>query len=126
MLWGEPVYRGTAMNHPEIEDAGEQDVGPEGSAVIDVLGDHPKTRILLALLTDPDRDYNVTDIARLADTDRSTVYRHIDDLIEIGLVTPTRKAGNAPMYQINPDSDAAKAFRRFEWEVIRALGEREG
>ena len=100
-------------------------IGPEGTAVIDVLGDHPKTRILLALLTDPDRDYNTTDIARLADTDRSTVYRHIDDLIEHDLVTRTRKAGNAPMYQINHDSDAALAFGRFEWEVIKALGEHE-
>lgn len=113
------------MSHPEIEDARGDDVGPEGSVVIDVLGDHPKTRILLALFTDPDRDYNVTDIARLADTDRSTVYRHIDDLIEVGLVVRTRKTGNAPMYQINHESDAATAFGRFEWEVIRALGDRE-
>jgi DNA-binding transcriptional ArsR family regulator len=113
------------MSYTEIEHTGGDETGPEGSVVIDVLGDHPKTRILLALLTDPDRDYNMTDIARLADTDRSTVYRHIDDLLDTGLVTQTRKAGNAPMYQINHDSDAARAFGRFEWEVIKALGERE-
>lgn len=104
---------------------GTEDLGPEGSVVIDVLGDHPKTRILLALLTDPDRDYNMSDIADLADTDRSTVYRHIDDLIDIGLIAETRKAGNAQMYQINHDSDAAQAFGTFEWEVIKALGDQE-
>lgn len=108
-----------------IDDPTVENVGPEGSAVIDVLGDHPKTRILLALLTDPDRDYNVTDVARLADTDRSTVYRHIDDLIDIGLVERTRKSGNAPMYQIDRENDAAEAFATFEWEVIRALGDAE-
>lgn len=113
------------MVDPEIERISGEAVGPEGGVVIDVLGDHPKTRILLALLTDSDRDYNVTDIARLADTDRSTVYRHIDDLIEVGLITRTRKAGNAPMYQIDHDSDAARAFARFEWEVVKALGDRE-
>lgn len=109
----------------EMEDIEDDDIGPEGSVVIDVLGDHPKTRILLALLTDPDRDYNVTDIARLADTDRATVYRHIDSLIEFGLIERTRKSGNAPMYQINHDSAAAQAFSRFEWKVIEALGGRE-
>jgi Fe2+ or Zn2+ uptake regulation protein len=92
---------------------------------MDVLGDHPKTRILLAALTDPERDYNVTDLAELADTDRATVYRHLDDLLEYGLLTQTRKAGNAKMYQINQESDAAEAFASFEWELIKSLGERE-
>lgn len=99
--------------------------GPEGQVVVDVLGDHPKTRILLAALTEPDRDYNVTDLARLADTDRATIYRHLDPLLELELLERTRTVGNAPMYQINHDSDAAAAFARFEWELIRALGERE-
>lgn len=98
---------------------------PEGRVVIDVLGDHPKTKILLALLTDPDRDYNVTDIARLADTDRSTVYRHLDDLREYGLVERTRTVGNAPMYRINHDSEAAQAFATLEWELVTALGDAE-
>lgn len=96
---------------------------PEGEVVLGVLGDHPKTRILLALLTDPDRDYNLTDIGRLAGTDRTTVHRHIDSLLEYGIVEKTRKAGNAWMYQINQDNDAAKAFAKFEWEAIRALSE---
>lgn len=104
-------------------DSDSANPGPEGSVVLGVLGDHPKTRILLALLTDPDRDYNLTDIGRLADTDRTTVHRHIDDLLEYGVVEKTRKAGNAWMYQINRDNDAAKAFARFEWEAVKALGE---
>jgi hypothetical protein len=29
------------------------------------------------------------------------------------------------MYQINHDSDAAQAFGTFEWEVIKALGDKE-
>jgi len=48
-----------------------------------------------------------------------------DDLIDIGLIKQTRKAGNAPMYQINQDNGAAQAFGKFEWEVIKALGESE-
>lgn len=96
---------------------------PEGEVVLGVLGDHPKTRILLALLTDPDRDYNLTDIGRLSDTDRSTVHRHMDSLLEYGVVKKTRKAGNAWMYQINRENEAAKAFAKFEWEAIKALGE---
>lgn len=95
--------------------------GPEGSVVLGVLGDHPKTRMLLALLTNPDTDYNMTDISRLSDVDRSTVHRHMDDLLEYGVVKKTRKTGNAWMYQINLDNGAAKAFATFEWEAIQAL-----
>ncbi|WP_256549395.1 winged helix-turn-helix domain-containing protein [Natrinema caseinilyticum] len=94
-----------------------------GSAVITVLGVHPKTCILLALLADPDRDYNMTDIARLADIGRSTVYRHIDDLLELGLIEKTRKAGNAQMSQINKGSETAESFADFERKIIEALGE---
>ena len=113
------------MSQPETESADHSPDDPEGSVVIDVLGDHPKTRILLAVLTDPDRDYNMSEIAELADTDRSTVYRHIDDLLAIGVITQTRKVGNAPMYQLNQENGAAEAFGTFEWEVIKAVGEHE-
>lgn len=113
------------MSNADLEQSGADETGPEGSVVLDVLGDHPKTRILLALLTNPDRDYNVTDIATLADTDRSTVYRHLDDLLDVELVVQTRKAGNAPMYQLNKESEAAQAFGQFEWKLVTTLGERE-
>ena len=96
---------------------------PEGSVVIGVLGDHPKTRILLALLTNPDRGYNMTEIGQLSDTDRSTVYRHMDDLLEYGVVKKTRKIGNSWLYQINRDNGAAEAFATFEYEAIQALAE---
>lgn len=109
---------GTNMMHADSDSS-----VPEGAVVLGVLGDHPKTRILLALLTDPDRDYNLTDIGRLADTDRTTVHRHIDSLLEYGVVEKTRKAGNAWMYQINKDNGAAQAFAEFEWEAIKALSE---
>ncbi|ELY91427.1 winged helix-turn-helix domain-containing protein [Natrialba taiwanensis] len=96
---------------------------PEGQVVLGLLGDHPKTKMLLALLTNPDRDYNLSDIARMADADRSTIHRHIDDLLEYGVIKKTRKAGNAWMYQIDKDNGAAEAFANFEWEAIKALGE---
>ncbi len=65
----------------------------------------------------------MTDIARLADIGRSTVYRHIDDLLELGLIEKTRKAGNAQMSQINKGSETAESFADFERKIIEALGE---
>lgn len=93
------------------------------SAALEVLGDHAKTRILLVLLTDPGRDYNKTDIAKLANIGRTTVYRHMDDLVECGLLNQTRKAGNSPMYQLDRENGAVKALAQFEREAAKSLDE---
>lgn len=97
----------------------------EETLLLDVLGDHPKTRILSALLADHDHDLNPTDIARLAGLERSTVYNHIDDLLAYRLVEQTRTVGNSTMYQLNEDSDAAKRLAAFEWALVELVADLE-
>ncbi|MDY7081639.1 MAG: hypothetical protein SXQ77_04345 [Halobacteria archaeon] len=53
----------------------------EDTVLTDVLGGHAKVKILVALLSNSDRDLNATEISRLAGINRTTFYEHIDDLM---------------------------------------------
>jgi DNA-binding transcriptional ArsR family regulator len=89
----------------------------EHSALTDLFGNHPKTKILAALLSES-RDVNVSRIAELAGVSRTTVYDHIDDLQQLGVVERTRKVGGSPLYQINKDSAPAKKLAQLEWDLV--------
>lgn len=100
-------------NRPEVDDA-----YANGTVLTQALGTHAKVKILAALLSESDRDLNATDVARLAGIDRSTLYDHLDDLLSFELVVETREVGNSTMYQLNRESEAAKALAKLEWELI--------
>jgi DNA-binding transcriptional ArsR family regulator len=87
------------------------------TALTDLFGDHPKTKILSVLLSES-RDVNVSHIAEQAGMSRSTVYKHIDDLIGLNVVSQTRSVGGSPMYQIDRDSETAKQLAKLEWSLV--------
>ena len=95
----------------------------EGSVLTLLLGNNPKVKILASLLSENDHDINATDIARLAGVSRSTVYRHLDDLQELGVVVHTRDVGGSPMYRINRDSQVAEDLAQLEWDLLDVVPE---
>jgi len=97
----------------------------EDTILTDVLGNHAKVKILSALLSEANHDVNISDLARMAGVNRSTIYEHIDDLRAYDLVVQTRTTGNAKMYQINTDSPAAKALGKLEWALLNELADKE-
>lgn len=88
------------------------------TALTKLLGDGPKVKILAAFLADPEWDHNITEIAEMAGVSRNTVYRHIEDLLELGVIKKTRERGGSKQYQINKDNLAAKKLAELEWELI--------
>lgn len=98
----------------------ETDEGPENGAYADdtpllaVFGDTGRAKILAALLSEEDRDLNVSDIARIAGVARTTVYDHLDKLQQLGLVEQTREVGESKMYQINEDSELVEHLKHVE------------
>lgn len=92
---------------PEIKRDGRADDEsyPENAPLVHVFGASGKVKIITALLSECDRDLNVSDIADIGDVARSTVYENIDDLCEMGVVVKTRKVGGGPMYQINAENE---------------------
>lgn len=103
---------------------GKEDPTPfsEQTALTQLLGNHPKVKILAALLSEGN-DINVSRIAELAGMSRSTVYNHIDHLINLGVVEHTRDISGSPMYEINRDSEVAKDLAQLEWNLIDELAD---
>lgn len=100
---------------------GEDEVYAEGTALTEMLGDGPKVKILSAFLAEPEYDLNKTEVADMAGISRNTVYRHLDDLTEMGVVIETRETGSSQRYKINKDNAAAKKLAELEWELIDVL-----
>ncbi|WP_436347048.1 helix-turn-helix domain-containing protein [Natronorubrum sp. FCH18a] len=89
----------------------------ENVALTNLFGDNPKVKIL-AVLLQQGRDVNVSTIADVGGMSRSSIYRHIDDLLELGVVKKTREIGGSPLYQINKGSQVAKKLAELEWVLV--------
>lgn len=83
-----------------------------------LLGAGAKPSIVLAFVANRRRDLNKTEVAAAADVSEMTVYRNLDDLLELGVIKQTRKAGNAPMYQLT-DSDLATLLVTLDQQLIK-------
>lgn len=92
----------------------------EDAVLTRLLGDSPQVKILAVLLKGG-RDINVSQIAESGGMSRSSVYRHIDTLITLGVVEQTREIGGSPLYQINKDSPVAEKLAELEWELVDEL-----
>lgn len=94
----------------------------DNTGLVYLFGDHPKTRIITALLSERN-DVNITRLAELAGIGRQTVYRHIEDLEDIEVVTQTRTIGNSKMYEMNRNSDIVEAIGKLDAEIIGKFDE---
>lgn len=108
------IMHSHSANSPELDGESYSEETP----LTILFGDGPKVRILAALLADPELDHNVTEIAEMAGVSRNTVYRHLDDLLDIGVVRKTRETGGSPRYKIDKENPAAKKLAELEWELV--------
>lgn len=91
---------------PDIDDIPEPYAND--TPLVEMFGPNARIKIIAALLGEREHDWNVSDIARSADVARSTVYEHLNDLQQWGIVVQTREVGGAPMYQINTENEIVK------------------
>lgn len=91
-----------------------------------LFGTGAKVKIVAALLGENGTDLNVTDIARLAGVARSTVYDHIDELQELGIVEHTRNVGDSPMYRFDMENEVGEHVAKLEGVALRRLLENDG
>ena len=92
-----------------------------------LFGDSARTSIVGAFVAERGRELSVSDVARLAEVSRSTVYRHIDDLLALGVVEHTRDgdAGHSPRYTL-ADTEIAELCYKLEGVTLRRLLENDG
>ena len=104
----------TTNSETEEEVAAELEDLIQEDPLVKLVGDHPKTRMLISLL-DAAGGLNKSSLAESANVDRTTVYRHLDDLLATGIVVEdeaaSEQAGQTTIYTIADHTDE----QRVEW-----------
>ncbi|PSP79047.1 hypothetical protein BRC81_06130 [Halobacteriales archaeon QS_1_68_20] len=108
-----------------LEHTDRSETYAEDTALTELFGNGPKVKIIAALLGESDHDLNVTQIAELAGIHRTTVYDHLEDLLELGVVEQTRTVGGSQMYRIDRDSTVAEDVAQLEWDLLDVIGDEE-
>lgn len=82
----------------------------ENHPLVQLVGDHARARILVALYTaaEPLNPHRIVERAGLGSN--STWYRNKDELLETGLVVQSGNAGNAPLYRLAKDDPRVDAL----------------
>jgi len=96
------------------------------SMLIKVFGKSPKLRILDFLLDYKLNDFTKKEIIEALGMSKVTFYKNFKDLIDLGLVIPSRKIGRATLYKINLENPMVKMLIEFEMKLSLKIAEEEG
>lgn len=94
----------------------------ERDPIVQLFGQPGRTRIISVFVGDRDREYNVSEIARLANVARSTVYDHLEDLLELRVIEEVGDATPGSRYRL-ADSDVADQIWELDGVVLKAIHE---
>lgn len=97
----------------------------EGTPLVTLFSDKKRTKMLAVLVADREYDLSISEIARQAGVARSTVYDHLDVLVDLGVVEHTRTSGNSQRYQLNQESEIAEYLYKLEGVTLKRLLERQ-
>src|SRR3989344_9671026 len=83
------------------------------------LQDASVRKVIAFLVENRGLDYSKEEIAAGSDISRLTLYRIWPVLEKNGLLTKTRKYGNAQLYKINEDNEFIKTWIKLELALVR-------
>jgi len=89
------------------------------------LGDSPKLRIVDYLLDYKLNDFTKKEIVEALGMSKLTFYKYFKDLVERGLVAPSRKIGRATLYKINLENPIVKMIIDCETKLSLQIAEQE-
>jgi DNA-binding transcriptional ArsR family regulator len=95
------------------------------SLLIRALGDSPKLRIVDYLLGYKLNDFTKKEIVEALGMSKLTFYKYFKDLVELGLVAPSRKIGRATLYKINLENPIVKMIIDCETKLSLQIAEQE-
>lgn len=100
----------------------------EDAPLLALFGTPSRTKLISVFVAEKGRDLTVSQLARQAGVSRTTVYDHLDDLLELGVVEETRTTndGHSTLFQLNADSDIAELCYELEGITLKRLLEIDG
>ena len=109
------------MSSQHATDSNETNLAEEGP-IATLFSGPARTRIIEAFVANSKRELNISDIARLSDTARSTVYRHIEELEKLEIIKPV--GDGAKRYTLNRDDEIAKFLHKLEGVTLKRFLEK--
>lgn len=82
--------------------------------LIRYLGDTPKLRIIDFFLDNRGSDYSKKEIIEHSGVSKTTFYKVWDELMEFGILKPTRRYGKAQLYELDYDNPVIRKFRELD------------
>ena len=98
----------------------------EGTPLVELFGKPGRTKLISVFVDERQNDLTVSELARQAGVARSTVYDHLDDLVELGIVKETRETGPSTRYQLDTDDEIAELLYQLDGLVLKRLLEMDG
>ena len=89
------------------------------SVFLEYFGDYPLMRVLDFLITYSDYDYSMTEIAKNSNVGWSTFNELWPGLIQRGIVTHTRKVGNAKLFKLNTQNQWVKNLIQLDNQITK-------
>lgn len=86
-----------------------------------LAGENARARIVDVILDHPgQREITSEEIAEKADLHRKSVYSHIGDLEDLGLIEHTRTVGRTKMYKLDQESEVTRSLIELDNALNRA------
>ena len=111
----------TTFQHQDPEEA-----FADGTPLVELVGKPGRAKLISVFVDERENDLNVSELARQAGVARSTVYDHLDDLVELGIVEETRETGPSTRYQLDTDDEIAELLYQLDGLVLKRLLEMDG
>lgn len=86
-----------------------------------LFGDGARVKIIGAFVSERGRDITISEAARLSGVTRATVYKHIEPLENLGVVTSTRNLGAGQRYQLNDETQLGALLYQLEGVALQRL-----
>ncbi|MFB6183777.1 MAG: winged helix-turn-helix domain-containing protein [Haloarculaceae archaeon] len=77
--------------------------------------------MLSVFVDERENDLSVSEIARQAGIARSTVYDHLDELVELGVIEYTRTTGPSQRYQLVQNDEIGERLYELDGIVLKRL-----
>lgn len=90
----------------------------EHSPLVRLFGTKTHAKLVDAFLSRHYLPLTAGDLADVADVDESSVSRHIDDLVDYGIVKEVGTEGRAQHYQLNKEDEAVEYLLKFKDALI--------
>jgi len=91
----------------------------EKSIFVEYFGNTPHVKVLDFLIQGRDFDYSMTEVARGAGVGWSAFMKIWEQLLNKGIIMPTRMIGNAKLFKLNKDNLFVEKLIKFDWELTK-------